>query len=87
MNGNGGNGETLRYLSTLLLPLLALAVAWGTIQARLDNLHNTVNKIESDIKDMETVLLNLRLEQRESQAFRHQWLQQWGRYLEVNPND
>jgi len=87
MGGNGINGETLRYLSTLLLPLLALAVAWGTLHTRLDNLYYSITKIESDIKDMEIVLINLQLEQREFQGFRQQWLQRWGRFLEENRNE
>lgn len=86
-NGNGTSGELLKYLLTLLLPLLALAVAWGTIQTRLDNLYHTTTKIEIDIKEMEQVLLNLQLEQREFQAFRQQWLIRWGQFLEGGQND
>lgn len=81
-NGNGVSGEVFRYVLTLLLPLLALAVAWGTIQTRLDNVYHTTTKIEKDIKEMEVVLLNLQLDQREFQAFRHQWLMRWGQFLE-----
>tara|TARA_R110000824_G_scaffold149633_3_gene319945 strand:- start:5569 stop:5832 length:264 start_codon:yes stop_codon:yes gene_type:complete len=87
MNGNGAQAAVLKHIFSLLIPLLALAVAWGTIQTRLDNLHVSVNKIELNIKEIESVLLHLQLEQRESQMFRRQWLIRWGHYLEGRSNE
>lgn len=87
MNGNGAQAAILKHLLSLLVPLLALAVAWGTIQTRLENLHVSVTKIESDIKEIESVLLHLQLEQRESQMFRQQWLLRWGQFLERDSNE
>ena len=87
MNGNGTNGGVVRYVTTLLVPLLALAVAWGSLHTRLDHLHDSILKIETDIKEIEVVLLHLQLEQREFQTFKTQWLQQWGQYLGSDSND
>ena len=42
---------------------------------------------EADIKEIEVLLLHLKLEQRDFQTFKTQWLQQWGQYLESDSND
>jgi len=80
-----GNHEWIKFLITVLMPMLALAAAWGTIQTRLDNVHATTLKIESDIKEIEASLLDIRIEQAQLSMFRREWMSRWGAMMEDVP--
>lgn len=85
-NGNGQIFD-LRLVLAILLPLVTLAVAWGTLQTRLDHLSATTTKLEHQIKDVSIILMNLRLAQQEDIAFRQQWMARWGQFLNSNENN
>lgn len=87
-NGNGsGYAFDLRLVVAILIPVLTLAVAWGTIQTRLDHITSSTLKLERKIDELSIAIIDLRIAQQEDLTFRQQWLARWGHFLSGGPSD